>query len=104
MNIYKVSQQLGDEDYRKYDSVIVVAESEEIARLIHPEFVWADLDEDPNLTLSKKLFKAWSINIVQLESWWIKLEDINSLAVEYLGKADESLSQRLVLLGSFNQD
>ena len=102
MNIYKVSQNVNVEDWGKYDSVIVVAENEYTARLIHPEFTWERINTDPNLTLNQKLVKAWCGNMIQLESWWTKFEDVDSLKVEYLGKADKSLETTLVLLGSFN--
>ena len=57
MNIYKISQEVNSE-YDTYDSAIVLAESEEVARLIHPDFQWSNLDLDDNLTIKDKLIKA----------------------------------------------
>ena len=102
MNIYKISQGVNP-DYDTYDSAIVLAESEEIARLIHPDFQWSDLDFDANLTLKDKLIKAWNKKLDRYCDMWVRPDRISAIKVEYLGVADASVEQVLVLCASFNQ-
>ena len=102
MNIYKISQEVNSE-YDTYDSAIVLAESEEVARLIHPDFQWSNLDLDDNLTIKDKLIKAWNKKLSKYCNTWVGLDVISAVKVEYLGVADDSIKQVLVLCASFTQ-
>jgi hypothetical protein len=79
MNIYLLSQE-DNIDYDTFDSVVVAAESEEKARLIHPD----TLNEDP-----------WEDNY---PSW---ADSPDNVRVEFLGVAKEGTKEGIIL-ASFN--
>ena len=80
MNLYLLMQNV-TMGYDTYDSVVVAAETEEEARLIHPEN-WSD--------------NPW--NRRYAHSWAISPEDVT---VELLGVAVEGI-EKGVILSSFN--
>jgi hypothetical protein len=78
MNIYKIEQDFVC-DYDTYDAAIVVAESEDDARTIHP-----GMFDD-----------SWG------EGDWVQFKDIDKIKVTLIGVADPS-QERGVILSSFN--
>lgn len=79
MNLYRISQDVND-DYDTYDSAVVVAETEDDARLIHPsERSWDGKSE------------RWSS--------WSNAEDV---AVQHIGIANSWLESGTVICSSFN--
>lgn len=80
MKIYKIYQNVNN-DWDTYDSAIVVAETEEEAKSIHPR-------GDNEITTNGK----------DPYSPWCKLDDVK---VEYLGIAKDELKKG-VIIGSFN--
>lgn len=85
MNIYLISQELND-NYDTYDSLVVIAENEESARLTHPYSGGIDWkDEDFN----------------RHKDVWVSFDQINQIKVELIGKAEKS-QQKGVVLASFN--
>lgn len=80
MNIYLISQNHNN-NWDTYDSAVVVAESEDIAKRMHPRN--GDLDVKPSYP--------------SLSSW----ADAEYVEVEYLGKAD-NINERTVICASFN--
>ncbi|PCJ38958.1 MAG: hypothetical protein COA71_14755 [SAR86 cluster bacterium] len=80
MNIYLISQDTNN-GYDTYDSAIVTAENEDVARLIHPD---PDLEE----------YKYKSM-------YWV--DDPKLVTVKLLGTLDPDMPQKTsVLLASFN--
>ncbi len=81
MNLYKISQ---DDDYDTDDSAIVCAESEELARMIHPGECghtngrWNDCGNS-----------------------WVPFISIHKVKVKLIGKASPSIKKGVVL-ASFN--
>jgi len=80
MNLYLISQDK-NQDWDTYDSAVVVAESEEIAKRMHPRS--GELDVKP----------VWAST-----SDWAEPEYVE---VVYLGKAD-GINERKVVCSSFN--
>lgn len=74
MKLYLISQEVNN-DYDTYDSVVVAAENEERAKLVHK------LD-------TEKYFTSW-------------VRDTKDLTVEYLGEAKEG-TEESEILASFN--
>ena len=85
--------------YDEYDSVIVAAENEADARLIHPsEFVTHYRDG--------KWYGTHSTSGTEYETEnnygsWVLLSEVLKLNVQYLGEADESIKKGIIL-ASFN--
>ena len=80
MNIYKVSRE--DYDYDEFNEFVVIAESEEDARNVHPSGncnSWND--------------KPWNMS-------WIDISEINTLKVELIGVTDREEVE--VVVSSFN--
>ena len=100
MNIYRIAQD--NSNYESYDSAIVIAESEEIARLIHPSFEFSELDTDSKLTIEEKLLKLWNEDLSKYRDMWVGLDCLSNIDVDYVGKADDSIKDVLVLCSSFN--
>lgn len=84
MNIYKVSQSVNN-DYDTYDSMIVVASSEEEAKAIQPG--WS---KNPVPETRKEAGEFYN---------WAAKED---LKVHLIGKATEGLVAGTVLCASYN--
>ena len=87
MNLYLVSQNINN-GYDTWDSMVVVAESEEDARLIHPYAGKADLGFDFPEDFST--FPG---------DGWVKKSEIDQLEVEFLGETNK---ERGVICASFN--
>lgn len=78
MNLYLISQHENN-DYDTYDSAVVVAESAEAARLIHPSGDgWDEFNR---------------------HAWATCPEHVK---IKYLGKADELLKAEEIICASFN--
>lgn len=84
MNLYKISRD-DVAGFDEFDSAVVVAESEEKARLIHPA-EWAPKNWHEN-----KEFNAIDC--------WIKPEKV---FVALIGSAKEGLEEGMVIVSSFN--
>ena len=80
MKLFKISQSVNI-DYDTYDSAVVVAETEEEARMIHP----ADYMED------------WDGTYSDYDSW-CAAKDVE---VEYIGEAKEG-TRAGIIVSSFN--
>lgn len=80
MNLYLISQ-FHNRDYDTYDSAVVVAENERIAKQMHPET--AELYKRPGM--------------FDRDTW----ASPEYVEVEYLGKAD-NINERKVICASFN--
>jgi hypothetical protein len=81
MNLYLISQNATEDKYDVFDSAVVAAENEEIAKNMNPGNG-----------------KPIDWNNITYYSWCNKIEDVS---VKYLGKADDSIS-RGVICGSYN--
>lgn len=91
--IYKISQTKND-DYDTYDSAIVVAESEEKAKLIHPNGFY--ICEDGifyRYSYHEKFVSRWKD-----ESWC----ELNHVKAELIGTASDDLECGAVICASFN--
>jgi hypothetical protein len=82
MNIYLVSQNINN-GYDTYDSIVVVAATEDEARLITPSG------------------KPWS-DYNDYRGDWVRTEDVYRIKVVLLGTAEPHLLPGTVLLASFN--
>jgi len=94
MNIYKISQEPKCE-YGVYDSAIIAAESEEDARLIHPNEDAYIKNEDWYMTTHAGIELKYTFGT------WVAFKDIYLIKVELIGKAKEG-TKRGVILASFN--
>ncbi len=79
MNIYLLTQDINN-DYDTYDSVVVSAETEEEARLMHPRGY--DITE-----------------ACSLDDSWVRLDQIDRIKVTLIGV---SCMRKCVILSSFN--
>lgn len=77
MKLYLISQEYND-GYNTYDSAVVSAESEAVARTIHPRGAHGDIKDGYT---------------------WVRFAEIDKIQVEYLG---ETTKERGVILASFN--
>lgn len=77
MNIYKITTDVKFVDYDTYDSAVVVANSEEEARVTN------NIDGNSNMQL-----------------FWV--QPLNDLKIELIGTADKSFTKPCVLVASFN--
>lgn len=77
MKIFKISQNENN-GYDTYDSAVVIAESEDEARLMHPN----DDPQDNRVTRNSWIKDSFKV-------WCTKPEQVN---VEYLGEAEYSQS------------
>ena len=91
MNIYRIWQNQNN-GYDTFDSAVVVAESEEAARHVHP--IWAWRSDDFNKSGKWIRSQDWE------SSTWARTPD--RVSVELIGKADESLKTEQVICASFN--
>lgn len=82
MNIYLISQNYNN-SWDTYDSAVVVTESEDIAKRMHPH----------NGELDVNIGGMFGRN-----DWAVP----EYVEVEYLGKADDSINERKVICSSFN--
>ncbi len=82
MNIYKVKQDWYY-DYDTYDSFVVVAETEQAAREVHPNN------------------KEWWKQEPHKYGYWIAYNDIHRLTVTLIGKASDGIEAGVVV-ASFN--
>lgn len=87
MNLYKISQDINNE-YDTYDSAIVAAENEDIARMIYPGGRYKD----------SKTKIGWH---PYAEVEWVKFSEIDKIKVEFVGEAKIN-QKRGVILASFN--
>jgi hypothetical protein len=96
MKIYKLSQNINN-DYDTYDSVVVYAESEDEARLIHPsEFV---THSDNNTW-----YGTYSNNGKEYEidgGGWVRRVDVDKIKIELIGISND-INESGVILASFN--
>lgn len=84
MNIYKLSQNINN-SYDTYDSMIVVAETEQQAKLLHPDM------------LRFPEFKGcWDF------CGWISLDQIDFIQIELVGIAITTFMTPCVICASFN--
>lgn len=97
MNIYKISQKENN-NYDTYDSAIVIANSEEEAKKIHPDECIMD---------NKESYKRW-LDGEGMSGTWVNLYSDNpeynvfsAIKVELLGAAKEG-SEYGVVLASYN--
>ncbi len=81
MNLYKISQDVND-NYDTYDSAVVVAETEDKARKIHPSEYEQQWDGTTNL------YSSWTA--------------IENVQVEYIGIAALGLQPGTIICSSFN--
>lgn len=87
LKLFRISQKVNT-GYDTYDSAVVVAESEEAARLVHPEGIGAKWDG-----------KKWK-SLHTTGTWtWCAPEDVK---VEPVGIADERFHAGDVVCASFN--
>jgi hypothetical protein len=89
MNIYKIEQDIVN-DYDTYDAAIVVAESEDDARTIHP-----------GASAVGKDGRLWVSELWEQSGVWVYFKDIDKIRVTLIGVADPS-QERGVILSSFN--
>lgn len=105
MNLYKIEQDLID-DYDTYDSAVVVAESEDEARKIHPSpFVTHHDGERWMGTYAENALNGMAGQpYSQEQSYpdWPNFRDIEHVSVTYLGEADDLLKAGTVICSSFN--
>ncbi len=99
MKLYLVSRK-DSIGYDEYDSVVVAAENEADARMIHPsEYVTHYKDGKWYGTYSNSLIEYEADN--SAFSSWVLLSEVLNLHVQYLGEADASI-QKGVILASHN--
>jgi hypothetical protein len=84
MNIYKIERTDGA-SYDEYDSAVVIAPDEEMARRMNPGKPNGELMTDEDW---RKTFSTW-------------VKSPHLVEVNYLGRADEGLAQS-VIVASFN--
>lgn len=98
MNIYLLEQSIND-DYDTYDSCVVIAENEPLAREIHPS---------PYVTHNNG--KIWmgtysggkrQGEYEQDESGWVKFDRISEISITLIGRAAEGQTPGVVC-ASFN--
>ncbi len=82
MKLWKISQSVNN-GYDTYDSAVVAAETEEIAKRIHP---------------ARDFYALNAIDISNYEYDWAKPQDVK---VEYLGEARNDLKEGVIVF-SFN--
>jgi|688.fasta_scaffold01636_6 hypothetical protein len=102
MKLYKISQE-ENRDYDTYDSAVVIAESEDEARLIHPywygecPYFWRESDEKWCYKADGRVVDTYvKANYGTLS--WTSPEFVQ---VEYLGEAKEG-SVTSIVCSSFN--
>jgi hypothetical protein len=84
LKIYKISQKVNN-DYDTFDAVIVVAESEEEARMMNP---YGDT--------SKKLFSTFSPDsYTMISQCWAP--ELKYVKVKYIGEAGDKMKKGVVL-------
>lgn len=88
MNIYLLSRQ-NRHDYDEYDSLVVVADTEEKAKQIHPDGSLYSNRED----------KMNSWNNLSFMTSWVNIDKIN---VTLIGEASASQKENSVICASFN--
>jgi len=97
MNIYLLSQDINN-NYDTYDSVIVIAESEEEARKIHPSEYSTHVENNEWYgTYADKSNGTYPTGSHE----WIPYSEINKLSVDLIGTANEN-QKKGVVLASFN--
>lgn len=92
MNLYLISQDVNN-DYDTYDSAVVVANSLDEARVIHPD------------TKAKLIGDEWHTDRgcdYMLDETWVSHKDLSKVTVKLLGKADRRLKLGDVVCASFN--
>ena len=103
MNLYKVSQNINN-GYDTYDSVVVCAESEKEARLIHPsESVTHHKNGKWYGTYrgGERIGEEYEFEDECNYGSWVSLSDIDKLKVEYIGDADKKIKKGIII-ASFN--
>lgn len=97
MNIYKISQELNKGD-DTYDAAVVIAASEDEARLIHPAH---------GTLLNATYTLIEGVFYIKLAHWphsvkssdWCKVEDVQ---VEFIGNAGGKYTKPQVICNSYN--
>ena len=87
LKLYRISQTVNT-GYDTFDSAVVVAESEEDARLVHPDGIGAKWDGE-----------TWKSKRTMGMQTWCAPEDVQ---VEFVGIADERFKAGDVVCASFN--
>ena len=91
-NLYLVSQGVNS-TYDNYDSFVVCCDTEEEARMTHPEGYLASIQDGvPNANGHKEWWRDRS---------WVRRDQLDKVKVEYLGKASGLLPTGVVC-SSFN--
>lgn len=90
MNLYLLEQDI-NRGYDTYDSCVVCAESEEVARTIHPS-------KDVTRAHNGEWYEG---KYTRYNSDWVDVDQIDKIKVTYLGKADEQITHG-VICSSFN--
>ena len=91
-NIYLISQSIND-DYDTHDSAVVIAESEEEARRMHPENSWG------LKTVDIRDGKFVTNNTYNPCCTWC--EDVSYVKVKLIGTANEDIEEKYICT-SFN--
>lgn len=104
MNLYWISQSDVD-GWDTFSDAVVAAESEEVARSIHPRIEgWYDVDTGESLLTD-------GIRYLPLAALGPKLrpgpddewtDDPNRVTVKFIGKADDAITERRVICSSFH--
>ena len=92
MNIYLVEQDVNN-GYDTYDSFVVVAENEEIAKHTSPSSLYVWKNEEWNFCYSDGTCEPSS------QLYWCLPSDVK---VTLIGEADRNYTETTVLLASFN--
>ena len=105
MNIYLISQKENN-DYDTYDSAVVVAPNEEVARRIHPSYRKNDFNLPYNtiLPLDKNDFRFLNPKWIEPEDYYFFdnwAADVNKVKVELIGTTDLYDTEQ-VICASFN--
>ena len=89
MNLYIISQEVNN-DYDTFSSALVCAETEEEAKLYHPDSRCKYYPEHKQHWRNEDT-KKW----VSWNTTWVK--DIKDVKVEYLGIADKSVDKGIII-------
>ena len=87
--LYKISQEVNN-DYDTYDSAIVVAETKEEARHVHPQQFLNDMDNDE---------KWWESGYIRT---WAHPEDVSVVEIGLFISNPSSDKEGRVICSSFN--
>lgn len=83
MNIYKVERTDG-QDWDEFGSMVVIAASDEAARLLHPVLYWSR-DRDEVLDCNKESLEEFEWESKRVHPAWVLLKDVHTLRVTLVG-------------------